>query len=171
MVMADQIALLLLGATALLFVWAAASDIATMTIPNRISILAALAFLPAAFAVGLHWQAILWHVALGALVFGIGFFLFNLGVLGGGDVKLFSAAAVWTGLPAILPFLSVTFIAGGVLAAGMLAMRRFVQPAPHLPAFLNRLSDRSRGVPYAIAIAIGALATGLQWPVALAALG
>lgn len=158
---------LLLGAVAL-FVAAALSDIATMTIPNWISIVAAVAYPPAALAAGTPWIDIGLHIACGACVFVAGFFLFNLGILGGGDVKVFAAASVWTGFTSLVPFLTMTFLAGGVLAGVILVMRRLVTPAPHRPAFLNRLSDKARGVPYGVAIAVGGAWTAAKWPIAVA---
>jgi prepilin peptidase CpaA len=154
----------LIGVVALLMA-AAISDIATMQIPNWISIAAAAAYPPLAIAAGQDVGAIFWHIACGAVIFAAGFFLFGLGVLGGGDVKVFAAAGVWTGFASLASFLAVTFITGGILALGMLILRRWITPGPTLPRFLNRLVDHARGVPYAVAIAVGGLTTALSWPI------
>lgn len=154
----------LILAVAALVLYAALSDIATMTIPNWVSIAIASAFPIAALAAGMPLTQIGWHLGCGVLIFAIGFGLFHIGVLGGGDVKVFAAAAVWTGFSSLMPFLSTTFIAGGVLALLMLALRRVLSPGPTMPAYLNRLLDKTRGVPYAVAIAVGGLSTALSWP-------
>lgn len=166
MVAADVIVAAALGLALALLLLAAASDIATMQIPNWISVAAAAAYPPLALATGQDPTTVAMHVGCGLLVFAVGFGLFHVNVLGGGDVKVFAAAAVWTGFSSLLGFLSITFIAGGVLAALMLVTRRFVTPGPDLPIFLNRLVDKRRGIPYAVAIAFGGVATALSWPIA-----
>jgi len=147
-----------------LLLWAAACDIARMEIPNRISILLAWLYPPLAYLAGVEPVAIGLHILLGAAALAIGFILFNLGVFGGGDAKVIAGAVVWTGLPALSPFLLATCLAGGVLAAGLLLTRRFVQPAPHRPAFLNKLLDRQTGAPYAVAIAVGGFVAAPNLP-------
>lgn len=159
------VAALLLAVVGLLIV-AALNDIATMTIPNWISIAIAVAFVPAALISGMRIESIAVHLGCGVVLFVAGFFLFNVGALGGGDVKLLSAAAIWTGASALAPFLMSMMIAGGALAVTILVMRRCLTPSPALPAFLNRLVDRQRGIPYAVAIATAGALTWMQWPIA-----
>jgi prepilin peptidase CpaA len=165
MTVAEILALLLATGAAGLILYAAASDIARMTIPNWVSIAAAALFPPAAFLAGMPLHEIGLHIACGILVLAVGFGLFHLRVLGGGDVKVFTATAMWTGFSSLGAFLTITFIAGGALALVMLGLRRLVAPGPALPAFFNRLMDKTRGVPYAVAIAAGALITCLSWPI------
>ena len=83
--MAEFLILLLLpGVVA----FAAAMDLFTMTIPNRVSIVMAVAFFPAAWVAGLEWLAIADHLAAGLIVLAVGVGLFALGWFGGGDAKL-----------------------------------------------------------------------------------
>lgn len=56
-------------------------------------------------------------------VFLAGLFAFRLRVLGGGDVKLLTACALWTGGTYLMLFLAVTAMAGGVLALLQLSAR------------------------------------------------
>lgn len=147
-----------LALCASLLLLAAASDVATMTIPNWISIVLAAVFPFAAYLSGVGLGAIGVHLAFGAAVLVICFFLFQAGVMGGGDAKLISAAAVWTGLGAFGAFALWTSLAGGLLALALLIARTRVQPAETRPAFLNRLLKPKGGVPYGVAIAIGAIA-------------
>jgi prepilin peptidase CpaA len=151
---------------AALLIVAALSDIATMTIPDWVSIVAVVAFPIAAFAAGLSWQQIALHLAIGVLMFLIGFGLFAANVLGGGDVKVFAAASVWSGLAALAPFTLVMAVSGGALAVIVLAARALAKPNDAQPAFVRRLLDPRRGVPYGVAIAIGALAALPQQPLA-----
>ena len=95
---------------------AAASDMASLTIPNRIPIALALAYAPAALSVGLPLGeiGIGFGIGLAALVVAVG--MFAAGWIGGGDAKLFAVASLWLGLPAAPAFLAFTALAGGVLA-------------------------------------------------------
>lgn len=142
---------------ALLF-WAAARDVATMEIPNRISILLALTFLPAALLCGLTAPAIAAHLVFGAMAFAGAYALFHFGLLGGGDAKIIAASAPWIGLAGAPTYLAWTAAAGGVLALCALAARSVFSPHANQPAFLQRLLDKKCGVPYAVALAVGGLA-------------
>lgn len=142
---------------AILLLIAAANDIATMTIPNWVSIVMASAFPAFALAAGHTLAFIGFHLAVGFVVLLVGIGLFSLNLLGGGDVKVIAAASVWTGLSGFAPFLTTMLLVGGVLAVGLVAVRQFAQPHEGRPAFLNRLLDRKRGAPYAVAIAAGGL--------------
>jgi prepilin peptidase CpaA len=127
-----------------------------MNIPNWMSIAIALLFPCAAIAAGLSWTQIALHLGVGLLIFLLGYLLFALNILGGGDVKVIAAVAVWTGGSALIPFTYAMCIAGGALALILLGARKLATPGPNHPAYLNRLLDPSRGAPYAIAIAAGA---------------
>jgi prepilin peptidase CpaA len=143
-----------------LVIIAALSDITTFTIPNRISLLLLAAFVPAALAVGRPLSGIGFDfaVALAALIAGMG--MFAAGWIGGGDAKLFAAAALWLGAPGLPVFLIVTALAGGGLAV-LLLNARSPWLRPHLsaaPPWLDRLATPGAAVPYGAAIAAGALA-------------
>lgn len=148
-----------------MLLWAAACDIARMEIPNRISVLLALSYPPIALLAGIPPVEIGMSLLLGLASLAIGYVLFNFGVFGGGDAKVLAAAAIWTGLAGLGPFLYATCIAGGALSALLIIARRVVQPAPSRPAFINRLLDRNTGAPYAVAIAIGGLIVAPKLPV------
>ena len=78
-----------------LMAFAAASDIFTMSIPNRVSLALAAGFLVLAVASGMGTYDILMHVAAGATVLVIAFACFAIGQVGGGDAKIAAAAALW----------------------------------------------------------------------------
>lgn len=162
----EVVALIGIAGFASLLVVAAFSDLATMTIPNWVSIVAVAAFPIVAWIAGLPAGAIGMHALTGALVFFAGFLLFCAGVLGGGDVKVLAAAAVWTGAAAFGPFAMWTALAGGALALAILAARRFAAPSSAFPAFLNRLLARENGIPYGVAIAFGGIVTAPLQPLA-----
>ncbi len=147
-----------LAIAASLLLYAAASDVASMTIPNWVSIALAGAFPIVALAQDAPLTLIGLHLGFGVLMLGVGFLLFQAGVFGGGDAKLIAAAAVWTGLGAFTAFALFTTLSGGLLALSLLIARKYAKPDPARPAFLNRLLQPKGGVPYGVAIAIGGLA-------------
>jgi prepilin peptidase CpaA len=147
-----------LAAFVALLLIAAGSDVATMTIPNWVSIALAAAFPVAALITGMPLQAIGLHLLFGFLVLAIGFLMFQVGLMGGGDAKLIAAGAVWTGFGAFLPFALGTVVTGGVIALLLLMVRSRVKPAEARPAFVNRLLKPRGGVPYGVAIMVGGLA-------------
>jgi len=148
---------------------AAGNDIASMLIPNWVSIALAVVFPVAALTAGMSWAEIGLHALTGVLVFVAGFILFSIGVLGGGDVKVIAGVAVWTGTAALSPFAFWTTAAGGVLGLVILLARKRMAPAEGRPAFFNRLLTPTKGIPYAVAIAVGALASLPTQPVVQAA--
>ena len=136
--------------------FAAIHDVATMTIPNWVSIAFAVLFLPAALLVGADWASIGWHYLYGfvGLIVCIG--LFSVGVFGGGDAKLLPAVLIWMGPGATLPYIYGIALSGGVLALVFILSRRLI-PQTAIPGFLHRSVVEGPGVPYAVAIAFGAI--------------
>jgi prepilin peptidase CpaA len=165
------IAIAALGLFMGLLLIAAANDIASMTIPNWVSVFLALSFPFFAYWLDFSFFDILWHFVFGAFVLALGIGLFSAGFLGGGDVKVLAAAAVWTGLDGFAAFLTATLLAGGGLAVILLAARRLAEPHDDRPAFLNRLLDPGNGAPYAVAIAVGGLMALPALPFAIAVWG
>lgn len=149
----DQIAIVVFVG---LLAWAAFSDFKTYLIPNSVS-LAIVALYPAhvlASPVPIDWAGAL---VLAGCVLAAGFILFALRLAGGGDVKLLVAATLWAGPAQALPFLLLTTLAGGLLAAMTLNYLRYVRPWPSdvlAPDEAAALKLRA-SVPYGIAIALG----------------
>lgn len=128
-------------------VGAAINDLRRFEIADAWSI--AIAILYVAHAALVPPTTWLGHVLAPALVFSTGLFLFARGWMGGGDIKLLTAVAVWTGLTGLAPMLLATVIAGGGLAIGLIALRALPLPAG------VRLFQRDAPLPYAVAIAAG----------------
>ena len=141
-----------------LMAFAAASDLFTMTISNRVSILLAVAFLVLAVASGMDPYDIASHLGAGALVLAIAFGCFAMGWVGGGDAKVAAAAALWLGFGHLLHYLLYASLFGGVLTIVLLQMRQW--PLPYALTgqnWLLRLHAKESGIPYGIALATGAL--------------
>lgn len=84
--------------------------------------------------------------------------LFAAGKVGGGDVKLLAAVGLWMDLERAMILLVAVFMSGGLIALAVL-----------IPQMVRRRTDltiargRAKGVPYAVAIALGAfIVIGLQ---------
>ncbi|HEY8580272.1 MAG TPA: prepilin peptidase [Beijerinckiaceae bacterium] len=138
--------------------YAATSDILTMTIPNRLSVLLVGGFIIFAAAVGATPQTIGWHIACGLLVLLVTFAMFSFGWMGGGDAKLAAATAVWVGWASVLDYALMAAVLGGALTLFLLLARSWPLPAMLLSQpWLVRLHDRKTGIPYGVALAAAGL--------------
>ena len=133
---------------------AAATDLFTMTLPNRLSVVLAVGFFVVAPLVGLGWSDIGLHIGLALTALAITFAFFSFGWIGGGDAKLFAATCLWVGPGAILPYAVNTALLGGALTLLLIFWRGLPLPALlTAQGWLLRLHDPKTGVPYGIALA------------------
>jgi len=138
---------------------AALSDLFTLTIPNRLSIILVAVFFPLAFIAGLPLETILMHLGAGAGILFIGFLLFTTGTFGGGDAKLLAAASLWVGITPLADFFFYMALFGGALAIVVLLYRRVPDVFVVGPAWAQRLHTKGTGIPYGVAISSAALLT------------
>jgi prepilin peptidase CpaA len=146
---------------------AAVYDAATLRIPNWISALLASLFVVAAIRAGqVDWLS---HLGAAALVFVGGIVLFRFRIFGGGDIKLLTAGALWTGFWFLPFFLLAVGLLGGVVAVFFYVLRKILFQAlitfggnrtVRLPSVLLE----GEGVPYGLAIVAGLFATSVQTP-------
>jgi prepilin peptidase CpaA len=149
--------LLVLVVLPALLLAAALCDLARYTIPNRLCAALAVLFLVFAAAVALPLPLLGWHLAAGAAGLALGFALFALGWIGGGDAKLFAAIALWLGFGDLLAYGAAASLFGGALTLGLLVLRQVPLPAALLGrGWILRLHDRQSGIPYGVALAAGA---------------
>lgn len=154
--------LIVLAALPALLLLAAASDLLTMTIPNRLVLAVVALFALAAPLAGLGLAEIGAHLAAGALVLAIGFALFAAGWIGGGDAKLAAALALWLGFEPLLAWFVLFALLGGALTFVLIFCRKTPLPARLAGVdWIARLHHPKSGVPYGIALAAGAL---WLWP-------
>ena len=138
-----EILLLLLAA---ILVVAAVIDVRTFTISNRLNLTVALLAPIFWLSVALPlWPGVAIQLALGAGVFVLLALAFYAGMMGGGDVKLAAALALWFSPASTVKFLVLMSLAGGVLTLGVLALHR-----------VKRRTGRPE-IPYGVAIAFGGL--------------
>ncbi len=123
---------------------AAIGDWRTREIPNWLNGTIALLAIPFWWSVGLSlWPGVALQIGLAAAVFGLFAIAFRFGAMGGGDVKMAAALALWLPFEGIVTLLAVMSIAGGVLTVAMLAAHRMAKAAGQPE------------IPYGIAIAFG----------------
>src|ERR1700710_902055 len=141
-----------------LMAFAAASDLFTMTISNRVSLALVAGFLVLALLTGMGLHDILSHVGAGAAVLAVAFACFAMGWVGGGDAKVAAGAALWLGFGHLLEYLTYASLFGGALTLLLLPFRQWPLPSPFAgQAWLLKLHAKESGIPYGIALAIGAL--------------
>ncbi|WP_159590182.1 A24 family peptidase [Chelativorans xinjiangense] len=153
--------------------FAAVSDMVSMTIANRVSILLVAAFAVLAPFAGLALPEIGMHFAAGAAVLAVTFVLFAIGGMGGGDAKLLAATAVWFGFSlGLVNYLVISALAGGVLTIALLVFRKSnLSMLAGNNVFLRHFADEKAGIPYGIALGLGGLLTYgetplMQWAIA-----
>ncbi|WP_066719312.1 A24 family peptidase [Sphingomonas pituitosa] len=138
----------LLGALALLLVSAGIEDIRFRTIANAKNAAIALGAPLWWWTTGMApWPDIAIQIGCAALVFGLFVAVFAVGMMGGGDVKLIGALALWLPLVPLLRMLVLMSLLGGVLTLAMLLHGKLRRPKRETPI----------EVPYGVAIAVGAL--------------
>ena len=136
----------LLVVLALLLGIAACTDIRSRTIPNALNAAVALLGPVWWWANGLApWPDVAIQLALFAAVLAVFTGLFAIGAMGGGDVKLLAALALWLPFDPLMDMLVLMAIGGGVLTLGMLVLHR-----------LRRAEGRPE-IPYGVAIAFATL--------------
>ena len=114
---ADAIRLMLFPA---LMAFAASSDLLTMTISNRVSLILVGGFFVMAFVLGMNPMVVLSHVGAAAVVLVVAFLCFARGWIGGGDAKLAAATALWFGFDHLMPYLIYASLFGGLLTLALL---------------------------------------------------
>jgi prepilin peptidase CpaA len=137
---------ILLGLLALMLLAACWWDLRTRTIPNLLNLAIALLAIPFWWSTGLHlWPDAAIQIGIAAVLFGLFAIAFALNAMGGGDVKLIGALALWLPFPAVVVLLIVMSIFGGALTLAM-----FLR---------HRLAGRTGQpeIPYGVAIAFGGL--------------
>lgn len=146
-----NVVLILNGLFALLLIYAAIRDVQTYTIKNQLVLIVAALAVPYWWAAGLDlWPDVAWRVGVAVAVFAILAIGFYIGMMGGGDVKLGAACALWFAPMGVFRFLIIMSLSGAVVT---------------LIALIHHKKTGKVGktkVPYGVAIAIGALANLTQ---------
>lgn len=159
--------------TAIIFVvfpfamaYALLTDLFSMTIANRVSLILLATFMIVAPLAGMDMMTYFQHLGVGLLVLACTFVLFAIGGMGGGDAKLMAATAVWFGWNmSLVEYLVVASILGGALTFVIILYR-----SSNLPVvlgrldFMNRMAQKNEGIPYGIALGSAGLWIAPQMP-------
>ena len=139
--------------------FAAVSDMISMTIANRVSVILIAAFAIIAPLTGMDWATYGWHFVAGASVLAVTFTVFAIGGMGGGDAKLLTATAVWMGFSiTLLQYLVLGAMLGGALTLLILLFRNSPMAAfSSSNVFLRHFADEKAGIPYGVALGVAGL--------------
>lgn len=119
-------------------------DWRTRTIPNWLNGAIALLAIPFWWIAGLLlWPDVAVQLGMALMLFLLFALAFRFGAMGGGDVKLIAALALWLPPLAMIKLLLVMSLAGGLLTVVMLIRHRLAKAGHKLE------------IPYGIAIAFG----------------
>ena len=141
--MQGVIADILVAVLAAMLIVAMYGDLRKRIIPNWLNAVIAALAIPYWILSGLSLGDVGLQIAAAAGVFALFALAFRLGMMGGGDVKLVTALALWLPYPALVKLIVIMSIAGGVLTLVMLARHR-----------IKKAEERPE-VPYGVAIAFG----------------
>ena len=137
---------LLCGLLAIMLLWAALVDIKTRTIANGLNLAIALMAPLFWWASGLDlWPDAAIRVGVAIAVFILFALAFQIGAMGGGDVKLAAALALWFAPGDTLLLIVLMSLAGGVLTVIVMIDHKV------------RKNEGRPEVPYGVAIAFGGL--------------
>jgi prepilin peptidase CpaA len=138
--------------------FAASSDLFTMTIANRVSLILVGGFGLLAVLTGMSAADVLSHAAAAAAVLAVVFLFFTRGWVGGGDAKFAATTVLWLGFAHLADYLVYASLFGGALTLLIIQFRALPLPRPFVGReWAERLHHRGGGVPYGIALAAAAL--------------
>ena len=106
-------------------------------------------------AVYLSPEVIDWQMALVAMlgVFVVGYIVFAMNWMGGGDIKLITVLTLWVGLGKLPEFMIGFGLLGGVLSVSVWLVRKILPYIISKRDNLHRLFKEGEPVPYGVAIA------------------
>lgn len=153
-----MLAALVLTVFPVLMIYAALSDVMTMTIANWVSGALIVGFFVVAAMTPMSWSAIGWNISCAIFVLAITFLCFARGWIGGGDAKLASATSLWIGWDNIDDYSVLFGLMGGLLTLVILMVRFSKLPSTlENRQWIVRLHNKANGVPYGLALAAAGL--------------
>ncbi len=137
---------LFVAVLAAMLIVAATGDLRSRRIPNWLNLAIAVTAIPFWWMSGLSlWPDVAVQIGIAAGIFVFFALLFQIGMMGGGDVKLLAALGLWLPIASVVKLLVIMSIAGGVLTLIVLARRRRAGGGPETE------------VPYGVAIAFAGM--------------
>ena len=142
-----------------------------MKIPNKVSLAMAAGFF---LTLPLTWQGVPMlteHVLVGLTIFMVGFIMFSLGWLGGGDAKLLAAIALWMSWADLASLIVAVTLFGAALGLFLLITPKFMPIWLRGTVLSQKLYQGGKDMPYGLALAAGALYVWPKTQIGLALLG
>jgi prepilin peptidase CpaA len=144
--MGNALPSILLAVLAAMLLAACWCDLKARTIPNGLNLAVALLAIPFWWSLGLAlWPDVAVQLGVAALVFCLFAIAFAFGAMGGGDVKLVAAIALWLPAGSVVALLFIMSVAGGALTLAMLIRHKLARKTGQLE------------IPYGVAISFGGL--------------
>lgn len=153
-----------------MMIWAIYSDITSYTLTNKLCLSVVLlypVYLIAAYSDGAPppLQTILMSLSIALIIFMVCIGCFALNIMGGGDVKLIPAVAIWAGTAHVLNYLLITSVVGGLIATLIIIKNRIKASKYNKSSENINLSvakKNTNAVPYGVGIAVGGLYVAYQ---------
>lgn len=145
-----------------LFVVAAYDDIKTLRIPNALVIAVAILGVLRLIVIG-DLSVALYTMGASVILFIATFLLFWRGLVGGGDAKMITAAALLVGYHDLFHFLVLMSICGALVSLAVLVIHKYL-PLWLGPRLAMLVPTARLAVPYGVAIAVGGIVTLLFQP-------
>lgn len=141
----------------LLMAYAAFSDLFSMNISNKVSLILIIGFAFFAWQVGMTWDDVSRHVIIFLITLAIGFTIFALNLAGGGDAKLLACTALWLGSETAA-YVIFSALIGGLFGLALLLVRnRMIPEKLYSIGWIKRIHQDGFGMPYGVALGIGAV--------------
>ncbi|WP_066555722.1 A24 family peptidase [Croceicoccus bisphenolivorans] len=148
---AGLVTYVLLAGLAIAVLYAAFTDIRSRKITNRLTLAVAVCSPGFWWASGLSvWPGVATQLGLATAMFFFGALMFKLRQMGGGDVKLLTAIALWLPPAVFLTLMLMICLANGVLTVVMVTRYRRIQRAG--------LEAKKLQIPYGVSVAVCMLA-------------
>ena len=136
----------LLAGLAIALLWVIVTDLKSRTISNHLTLTVAAGAPLYWLAIGLPlWPGIAWQLGLATLVFAVCCALFAMRQMGGGDVKLLGALALWFPWQALMTLIMLMALLGGAVTLVTMIHHRIAK------------KQGQPEIPYGVAISIAAL--------------
>lgn len=134
-------------------------DVRKFRITNKLNFGFAASFFVFALLLGMDAKLILGHVAIGAIAFFVCFVLFFVNLIGGGDVKLVGATALWLGGAPMYNYVMLSAVLGGLVGILLIAARFGAKKIglPKKPIWLRGILRRKAHMPYGVALGLGGI--------------
>lgn len=140
-----------------ILLYAAGSDMRSLTIPNQVPVFIVAVFFALLLWVPESFSPLSAHFLSALILFVVTFLMFALNILGAGDSKLLAALGFWVPLGDLPEFIFWMTISGAALGVFALYIKKTgrLKSLASKSLWIAGLHEGKSAVPYGVAIAIG----------------